>query len=161
MMLYFRSLKTVKHDIIVMFTFYMVFLVSSMVSVDVLSVICRPHNLRSPFQTPIHLVAPIIFSFRAHVFFYLWTIRRFSWIETTVSHWRFNYNCSMNSSADVFKCGNLLKPVLGGVDGQLHFPVPSMNRLNQPELEHFTILPCWAFFRDSVFLYCVTRCDLC
>jgi hypothetical protein len=27
----------------------------------------------------------------------------------------------------------LLKPVLGGVNGNLHFPVPSMSRLNQTE----------------------------
>jgi hypothetical protein len=35
----------------------------------------------------------------------------------------------------------------------LHFPVPSMIRLNQTEPATFSILPCWAFFRDSVFLY--------
>ena len=52
-----------------------------------------------------------------------------------------------------FKCWILLKPVLGGVDGNLHFPVPSMNRLNQTEPATFSILPCWAFFRDSVFIY--------
>jgi hypothetical protein len=28
-----------------------------------------------------------------------------------------------------------------------------MNRLNQTEPATFSILPCWAFFRDSVFLY--------
>jgi hypothetical protein len=43
--------------------------------------------------------------------------------------------------------------MLGGVDGSLHFTVPSMNRLNQTELATFSILPCWAFFRDSYFLY--------
>jgi hypothetical protein len=52
----------------------------------------------------------------------------------------------------MFKCRILLKPVLGGVDGNLHFPVPSMNRLNQTEPATFSILPCWAFFRDSVFI---------
>jgi hypothetical protein len=40
-----------------------------------------------------------------------------------------------------------------GVDGNLHFPVPSMNGLNQTEPATFSILPCWAFFRDSVFIY--------
>jgi hypothetical protein len=39
------------------------------------------------------------------------------------------------------------------VDGNLHFPVPSMNRLNQTEPATFSILPCWAFFRDSAFIY--------
>jgi hypothetical protein len=53
----------------------------------------------------------------------------------------------------MFKCCILLKPVLGGVDGNLHFPVPSMNRLNQTEPATFSILPCWDFFRDSVFIY--------
>jgi hypothetical protein len=52
----------------------------------------------------------------------------------------------------LFKCWILLKPVLGGVDGNLHFPIPSMNRLNLIEPATFSILPCWAFFRDSVFI---------
>jgi hypothetical protein len=30
-----------------------------------------------------------------------------------------------------------------------------MNRLNQTEPATFSILPCWAFFRDSVFIYFV------
>jgi hypothetical protein len=30
--------------------------------------------------------------------------------------------------------------VLGGVDGNLHFPVPSMNRLNQTEPATFSII---------------------
>jgi hypothetical protein len=37
------------------------------------------HNLRSPFKMPLYLVLPIVFSFRAHAFFYLGAIRRFSW----------------------------------------------------------------------------------
>jgi hypothetical protein len=41
------------------------------------------------------------------------------------------------------------------VDGILHFPVPSMNRLNQTEPATFSILSCWAFFRDSVLLYLI------
>jgi hypothetical protein len=48
---------------------------------------------------------------------------------------------------------HLLKPVLGGVDGILHLTVPSMNRVNQNEPATFSILSCWAFFRDSFFLY--------
>jgi hypothetical protein len=51
------------------------------------------------------------------------------------------------------KCWILLKPVLGRVDGSLHFPVPPMNRLNQTEPATFSILLRWTFFRDSVFLY--------
>jgi hypothetical protein len=47
--------------------------------------------------------------------------------------------------------------VLGGVDGNLHFPVPFMNRLNQTEPATFSILPCWAFFRDSIFIYFIWR----
>jgi hypothetical protein len=39
-----------------------------------------------------------------------------------------------------------------GADGSLHFTVPSINRLNQTELETFSILPFWTFFRDSLFL---------
>jgi hypothetical protein len=51
--------------------------------------------------------------------------------------------------------------VLGGVGDNFlvdlvyhivwHFPVPSMNRLNQTEPATFSILSCWAFLRDSVF----------
>jgi hypothetical protein len=52
-----------------------------------------------------------------------------------------------------FKCWILLKPVPGGVDGNLHFSVPSMNRLNHTKPATFSILPCWAFFRDSVYFY--------
>jgi hypothetical protein len=36
---------------------------------DVISVIRRLHNLRSPFKIPFYLVPPIVFSFRAHAFF--------------------------------------------------------------------------------------------
>jgi hypothetical protein len=43
--------------------------------------------------------------------------------------------------------------VLVGVDGNLHFPVPTMNRLNQTEPATFSILPWWTFFRNSVFIY--------
>jgi hypothetical protein len=53
----------------------------------------------------------------------------------------------------MFKCWILLKPVLVGVDGSLHFTVSSMNRPNQTEPATFSILPCWAFFGDSYFLY--------
>jgi hypothetical protein len=67
-------------------------------SFDVMSVICKLHNLRSPFKIPFYLFLPIVFSF-----FYLGTIRRFSWNYTTVSHWRFHDNCRMNTSADVSK----------------------------------------------------------
>jgi hypothetical protein len=43
--------------------------------------------------------------------------------------------------------------VLGGVDGNSHFPVPSINGLNQTDPSTFSILPRWTLFRDSVFLY--------
>jgi hypothetical protein len=70
----------------------------------------------------------------------------------------------MNTSSDVskfkisqffllFNCCILPKAVLGGVDGNLHIPVPSRNRLNQTEPATFAIMPCWAFSRDSDFLY--------
>jgi hypothetical protein len=45
-------------------------------SFDVLSVIRRLHNLWSPFKIPFYLVPPIVFSFRAHAFYFLGTIRR-------------------------------------------------------------------------------------
>jgi hypothetical protein len=40
-----------------------------------------------------------------------------------------------------------------GADGNKHFPVPFMIRLNQIERATSSILSCWAFLRDSVFLY--------
>jgi hypothetical protein len=40
-------------------------------------------------------------------------------------------------------------PTMGG----LRFPVPSMNGLGQAGPAAFSILPCWAFFGDSVFVY--------
>jgi hypothetical protein len=48
-----------------------------------------------------------------------------------------------NYTIFVLKCCILLKPVLGGVDGNLHFKVPSMNRLYQTEPAtsyHFAML---------------------
>jgi hypothetical protein len=53
-----------------------------LLSFDVLSVICRLHNLRSPFKILFYLVPPIVFSFTAKALFYLGTIRRFSWNGT-------------------------------------------------------------------------------
>jgi hypothetical protein len=107
--------------------------------------ICRLHNLWSPFKIPFYSVPPIVFSFRAHVFFYLGTIRRLSWYGSKMSHWRFRDNRRMNTSVQNFtitmiKCCILLKPVLVGADGNLHFPFPPMNRLNQTESATFTIL---------------------
>jgi hypothetical protein len=130
-MLYFRSLKIVQHDIIIVHTCYMyvVHLVSSVwhystwlvpvflfeyciitlnirffnLSFDVLFVICKLHNLRSPVKIPFYLVPPIVFSSRAHALFYLGTIRRISWNSTTVSQWKFHDNRRMNTSADVSK----------------------------------------------------------
>jgi hypothetical protein len=72
-------------------------------SFDVLSVIFMLHNLRFPFKILFNLVPHIVFSFRAHSFFYLGTIRRFSLNGTTVSHWSFYDNRRMNTSADVSK----------------------------------------------------------
>jgi hypothetical protein len=46
-------------------------------------------------------------------------------------------------------------PVQGGVDGSLQLTISSMNRLNETEPATFSILTCWAFFRDSYFLYFV------
>jgi hypothetical protein len=51
------------------------------------------------------------------------------------------------------KCWILLKPVLGGVDGNLHFPVPSMNRLNQTDLATFSILLCSTFFEGYKIMF--------
>ena len=44
-----------------------------------------------------------------------------------------------------------LKPVLGGVDGSLHLPLPSMSRLNQTEPATFSVLLCSAFFKGYIF----------
>jgi hypothetical protein len=107
-------------------------------SSDGLSEIFRLNNLRSPFhlKVPFYLVPPIVFSFRADAFFYFGSIRNFLWNDTTVSHWIFRDKRRMNNSnftISVFKWWILLKPVFVGVDGILHFPVPSMNNLNQTE----------------------------
>jgi hypothetical protein len=40
-----------------------------------------------------------------------------------------------------------------GMDGTLHFPLPSINRLNQTQLATFSSLSFWAFFRGSYLLY--------
>jgi hypothetical protein len=41
----------------------------------------------------------------------------------------------------------------GGVDGSLHWTVPSINRPNETEPATLLILPFWTFFRDSYFLF--------
>jgi hypothetical protein len=110
-------------------------------SFEVLSVICRLHNLWSPSKIPFYLVPLIVFSFKSRAFFYSGTICRFSWNDSYVSHWRFHANCHIyehicgcfKSLPDHVKCWILLKQLLWGVDGSLHLIVPSMNRLNQTE----------------------------
>ena len=58
---------------------------------------------------------------------------------------------------------NSTKPVLGGVDGDLHLPVPSSAK---PILQHFAILMFWAFlrvFNFSVFvqhLFIESTCEI-
>jgi hypothetical protein len=137
MRIYCGFLKIVHHDIIVVYTCFVVlsvysiwpfstwvvpvFLLESILynqsplgyvacfwnlSLDFFSVICRLQHRRSPFKIPFYLVPPIVFSLRAHAFFYLGTILRLSWNGTTVSHWRFHDNRRMNTSADVLnsKC---------------------------------------------------------
>jgi hypothetical protein len=81
----------------------------------VLSVICRLHNLRSPFQIRSYLVPPIVFRL-GHT--YLFTSNLYQFV------------------LNVEFC---FKPVLGGLDGNLHSSVPSMNRLNQTEHAIFSI----------------------
>jgi hypothetical protein len=41
--------------------------------------------------------------------------------------------------------------VLGGVEGNLHLTVPSMNRLNQTEAATFSIFAVWAFLWILIF----------
>jgi hypothetical protein len=61
----------------------------------------------------------------------------------------------------------LLTPVLGGVDGNLYFLVPSMNRLNQTEPATFSILTCcavvlcnnWLEFKETLWESSISRGD--
>jgi hypothetical protein len=46
-----------------------------------------------------------------------------------------------------------VKPMLGRVAGHLHFPVPSLNRLEKTEPVTFSVLSFLAFFGDFVFLF--------
>ena len=48
----------------------------------------------------------------------------------------------------------MLKLMLGGMDGRLRFPLPSMDGLNQTEPATFAILFFRAFFRVSKFFEC-------
>jgi hypothetical protein len=47
--------------------------------------------------------------------------------------------------------GILLKPVLRGMHVNFHFPLLSVNRLNQTETATFSILSGWAFFGSLYF----------
>jgi hypothetical protein len=44
-----------------------------------------------------------------------------------------------------------------GVNGNLHFSIPSINRLSQIEPVTFSILSCWALFWDYLFLSIALR----
>jgi hypothetical protein len=94
-MFYFRSLKIAQHDIFVVLVVIEFFLLGYFLvgwfqyysheycwicgyvacflnlSFDVLYVICRLRNLRSPFKIPFYLVPSIVFSFWARAYFTL------------------------------------------------------------------------------------------
>jgi hypothetical protein len=184
-MLYFRSLQIVQHDIIIvlvvfLFSTFRHFLVGWFqysylnnvesplgnvacfltLSFDVLSVICKLHNIWSPFKIPFYLVPPIVFSLRAPLSITWGPYPAFhgmarkchvegSMITAVWTHLRMFQNSKFHHF--MFKCWILLKPMLGGVEGSLHFTVPSMNRLNQNETATFSNVLCWTFFRNSFF----------
>ena len=105
-MLYFRSIKIVQHNIIVVCCILSLLIISVIfylgdpsipawildplgyvacflnLSFDVLPVICRLHILRPIFKISFYLVPPIVFSFRALSFFYFGAIRRLPWYST-------------------------------------------------------------------------------
>jgi hypothetical protein len=131
-------------------------------SFDVLSVICRLHNLWSPFNIPFYLVPPIVFSFRAKALFYLGTVRRFSWNGTTVSHWRFHDNRRMNTSTDVSKfkispfflnVESCLSRCYGALTVTCTFQYCPWTGSIKPTLQHFQFCCVGISLRDSVFLY--------
>ena len=124
-------------------------------SLDVLYVICRLHNLRPLLK----------FHF---IYFRIWGTSSLSFgghmplvMEWhLVSHWRFLDNHRMNTYADVlkikfaiiiFKCWIPSKPMIEDVDDSLHLPLSSINRLNQTEPLTFGLL-CWAAFFKGHFL---------
>jgi hypothetical protein len=114
-----------------------------------------------PFEIQFYLVPPILFSIRAYALFYLGNHTPLFMEWHYVSHWRLHDNRRMSTFANVsqskfshffvFKYWSLLKPVIGDVDDNLQFPVPSMNRLNRTEPATFKILTSWTFYWDSVF----------
>jgi hypothetical protein len=115
-------------------------------SFDVLSVIRRLHNLWSPFKILFYLVSPIVFSFRAHAFYYLGTIRRFSWngtkchikgsmITAVWTHRRMFLNSKFYNF--MFKCWVRLKPVLGAWTVTCNFQYRPWTGSIKPSLQHF------------------------
>jgi hypothetical protein len=60
----------------------------------------------------------------------------------------------------MIKCWILLKPWLGGVDGNLHFPLPSMNRLNETEPAILKMLQAPLQFCLSLFINGTGKCKL-
>jgi hypothetical protein len=75
---------------------------------------------------------------------------------------KMNIPCKRRCATEVNSLDICLFAFFGfrGVDGSLHLTVPSMNRLNQTEPATFSIMPCWAFFGDSYFLYFIATSAL-
>jgi hypothetical protein len=89
-----------------------------------------------------YLSTPNVWSFRAHVFFYLGTIRRFSWM-TLKCHVEYfmmtaggtHLRMFLNSCIDV---ENRLANARG-VNGSFQLPLTSMNSLSQTEPTTFSL----------------------
>jgi hypothetical protein len=108
-------------------------------------VICRLHYLWSPFKIIFCLFPStghtLSFTLGQNTAFYRKTrkcnIEGFM-ITAAWTHLRMFLNS--NVTIFVLKCEILLTPVQGAVDGNLRFPVPSMNRLNETEPATYSIV---------------------
>jgi hypothetical protein len=126
----------------------------SNLSFGVKSVICRLHNLRSPFKIPFYLVSRL-----GHTHFFTWgPYAAFFNGMALAYHIEGSMITAIWTLLRMFQNSKFYQFMLnvGGVDGSLHLPVPSMNKFNHTEPATFSILPRWAVFRDSYFILLYT-----
>jgi hypothetical protein len=132
-----------------------------------LAVICRLHNLWSPFQIPFCSAPSNVFSFREHASYYLRTIRRFHGMarkchieasRITYFLWTHLWIFHNSKICDfMFKCWILLRPMLGVRTVVCTWQFRTFTGSIKPSLQYFQ---CCCFGLTLVILMFFFFCDV-